>query len=247
MVYILLLYGRFETEYGLMKQGDIKIAFQSAGLFDPNHPDESLDILMTKYIRGSLAFQPGSVLQRDRNIILAESVFREFLMDDTSNVAALRGTPCVLQASMKTETTTKVITEKRQQLSSFIVSIHTDLVNCGFDMHSLPTIAAIKDKVLPPGELMLGDSDGIPHHQQEPDVDYTFPPVFQPDGRQSLPSYTEQNKVLEIAKRTIHQYQMGLCHKNMIVCGGPGIVIIIHDRVTSILSFHRFSHFTLIH
>ena len=163
------------------------------------------------------------------------------LMDDTSSLESFSGTPCVLQASMKEQTTKKVINEKRKHLAAFMDAMYTDLVNSGIGSHCLPDMNVVRDIILPRNEVeeMLGDPQpdnmDIDKVQGEhTGADYTFPPTFDPKGVQSPASYKEQKSVLEMAKDTINRYQNGLSHKNIIVCGGPGKLLRMNEQTGSI-------------
>lgn len=104
LIHILLYFGRFETEYGLMRKGNMRDAYIDAGLYDCNTPIKSLHDLMARYVRECLAFQSGSVYQQDRSLVLAHAAFRDLLVNDVESDEQLTQTPCVLQTSMIEET-----------------------------------------------------------------------------------------------------------------------------------------------
>ena len=213
LVYILLLFGRFETEYELMKQGSMREAYIHAGLLRRGTVEEekqSLDELLAKYVRRALSYQSGSVLLHDNNLVFAEAAFLGLLEPSdnrlTGSVIMPIGTPCVLQSHMEEETTEKVRTERRLLLETFIGTLIEDLMRAGFSAESLPD----RDALL--GLHCACSTSG--------DIPYTFPP--QRTSRQSMESYIEQRRVLLKAKAEIDAFRSHRLHKNLILCGGPG-------------------------
>lgn len=201
LIHILLYFGRYETEYGLMATGNMRDAYVHAGLFDPNRPEASLDDLMKRYVRECLAYQPGSIFQHDRCLVLAQFAFSELLLGSTDDDPVML-TPCVLQSAMLEETTEKVELVRKSYLEGFIKTLFHDLSASGFS-----------EEMLPIRESILGLSGEVP---------YEFPPSYNQKGRQSRASYDEQRSVLLKAKDALHRYKSGRAHKNLVVCGGPG-------------------------
>ena len=214
LVHILLLFGRFETEYELMLQGTMKRAYAHAGLFDTARPRESLDELLCRYVRECLAFESGSTNQHDKNLVQAEAAFTELLLEEERNGdEEVFGTPCVLQSRMKENSNDKVVNELQRLIHGFIDTLYIDLVNAG--IQELPPMASVKQLFAQPttDAMMTGT---------EHSLDYAFPPPHNDTSPQSLASYTEQCEVIETAKNNIARYLSGKSHKNLIVCGGPG-------------------------
>ena len=221
LVYILLMFGRFETEYGLMSTGNMKDAYELAGLYDSDNPEQSIDELLRRYARECLAAQPGSSYIKDRNLQFSEAAFFDCLLGREES-EALMGTPCVLQSAMKEQTTVKVNEEKRKLLKSFIDALYTDLEKSGFSTNELPDrqqIEAMHLQDTPLRETSLGQ-------ESAGDVPYKFPPEYKTDRegqqRQSPESYEEQRGVLNLSMRTINRFLAGYTHKNLVICGGPG-------------------------
>ena len=214
LVSILLLFGRFETEYELMLQGDMKKAYIHAGLFDPSKPQDSFDELLQRYCVECLFFVPGSMYQRDRNLVYAESALAELLLEDEEQSIPIN-TPCILQSHMVEETEQKVKQYRENQISCFVDSLCDDLANAGF-----------VDGEMPSREDLKALNFSLPvdnHHNASPrEIPYIFPPQYNPEGAQSESSYQEQLTVLLKAKNTIARYKGARHHKNMVVCGGPG-------------------------
>lgn len=209
--YLLLLFGRFETEYELMLQGNMKRAFIHAGLFDPDSPQQSFDDLVTRYIRECLCYTPGSEYQRDRNLTFADSALKELLLDETEECISM-ATPCVLQSHMVQATNEKVKASWNEKMTGFIDSLFEDLTNSGFSAEELPD----KDVLLRMHTFHNESSNSrLP-------IAYQFPPLYKEQGPQSRQSYDEQRAVLVNAKNTIARYRSGAAHKNIIICGGPG-------------------------
>ena len=102
LVQILLSLGSFETEYELMLSGSLKKAYELAQLYDPSRPNESVDQLLRLYVMKQLRTYPGSHHQFDRNLVLADSLFRELLIGDHENN---QGVPSVLHTHIQEETT----------------------------------------------------------------------------------------------------------------------------------------------
>ena len=217
LVYILLLFGRFETEYELMEEGDMKGAYIHAQLFDPQNPEESVRNLLKRYVYECLSFQPGSVYHRDRNLVLANAAFSECLLGSDDELVI--GTPCVLQSAMREETTQNVNSEKQKLLSSFIAALYSDLRHAGFSASSLPDQDRLTSMHCTCTNSLRNDGINI---DIAGTIDYPFPPLYDENGPQSIMSYQEQRKVLESAKCTVDRFLHGRSHKNLVICGGPG-------------------------
>jgi predicted GIY-YIG superfamily endonuclease len=211
LVHILLLLGKFETEYGLMKAGSLRKAYIQARLFDPESAKHSLDALMSRYIRKCLALQPGSTFQFDKNLCLAYSLFSELLLQD-SITRPISETPSVLHSRMVQDTTEEIVEFKNHTVKTFIDILYNDLIHCGFDANTIPPSRSVYESFV---------SEDIIAQQQLRDSDF-FPPPYATTNRQSRASYQEQHEVMQHAKISINDYQRGARHQNLVICGGPG-------------------------
>ena len=128
------------------------------------------------------------------------------------------GTPCVLQAAMRDETSTKIQDKKKAMLSDFIGALYSDLEASGFGSSNLPDRAKLERMHF--YQRSLGD-DGVDCHLVG-EIEYTFPPTFDPNGLQTYDSYLEQRNILKEAMNMIKRYMHGRSHKNIVICGGPG-------------------------
>jgi predicted GIY-YIG superfamily endonuclease len=211
LVQILLLFGKFETEYGLMKAGSLRKAYVQAGLFDPDDAKRSLDALMSRYIRKCLAIQPRSTFQFDKSLCLAHSLFSELLLQD-SVARPISETPSVLHSKMVADTTEEVVEFKNCTMKTFIDILYNDLIHCGFDANMMPPSQSVYESFASPDVIV---------QQQLHDSDF-YPPPYVQTSRQSWESYKEQHEVMQHAKVSINDYQRGARHQNLVICGGPG-------------------------
>ena len=208
---ILLLFGKFETEYGLMKTGSLRRAYIQAGLFDPDNAKHSLDALMSQYIRKCLAIQPRSTFQFDKSLCLAHSLFSELLLQD-SVTRPISETPSVLHSKMVRDTTEEVVEFKNSAMKTFIDILYKDLIHCGFDANIMPASQSMYESFA---------SKDVIVRQQLHNSDF-YPPPYAQTSRQSRASYKEQHEVMQHAKVSINDYQRGARHQNLVICGGPG-------------------------
>ena len=77
LVHLLLLYGRFETEYELMLGSTLRDAFVRGGLLVPNEMEFSFQRVMKLYVERELRVLPGSTFQVDRALVQAYGHLRE--------------------------------------------------------------------------------------------------------------------------------------------------------------------------
>lgn len=209
---ILLLFGKFETEYELMATGDMKSAYEKAGIFDKSNVDKSINNLMTMYILDLLRKQPTTVYQFDRRLCDAKALFCDLLLDNRllSAPDISFETPCVLQSKMVEETNKKVKEFGDNLFRTFTSTLYKDLKGCGF-IDVLPK----EDDVL----LYNSDVDA----KCRVDEKEFFPPPHIKEGRQGMESYIEQRNVMCHAKKGIDQFRgCSSVHENLVICGGPG-------------------------
>jgi predicted GIY-YIG superfamily endonuclease len=205
LIHVLLGKGSFVTEYELMQSGNLREAYISSGLFDPNHPHESTNNILTRYIFESLRATPGSTFQFDKNLTEASDAFNELLLQVHS---PLQITPSVLYSHMYEELDKETITFLQEEKKRIVDSVYDDLCACGFKT------------VLPEKGTVLGARI---HPLGKIEIDRFFPPPRCPG--QSQASHTEQTILLKRARLSVQAYMNPsiLNHRNLVVVGGPGV------------------------
>lgn len=220
LIHVLLSFGKFTTEYELMKTGNIRDAYIHAQIIKPEHPHQSIHALLKRYVKEILLVQPGSTFQFDRNLCAAHGILSETLFQEhwNTNLSTLLQppqmpvisiqTPAVLFSKMKAATDMETQQFQELQRNLLVKTLLNDLVQCGFSMESLPHIDELT--LLHP-EIAVGTRN-------------PNPPFFPPPRsiNQSSGSYVEQRKVIEEAKHAIDAYCVGKAHKNIVIVGGPG-------------------------
>ena len=207
MIQLLLLFGRFETEYELMLSGSLKSAFTKAKLFDPANAEQSIDELLTLCVGDLLRTTPGSHRQFDRNLITAQSNMRAVLLNED---IAEECTPAVLHTHIIEETDHKTQQHCDKEKERFILRLHDDLTAIGFG-NVIPT----KERLMFARQLPLNDEQR----------NQFFPPPMQSClQKQSKASFIEQKNVLLKAKHQIDLHRShGKKHFNVVISGGPGV------------------------
>jgi predicted GIY-YIG superfamily endonuclease len=183
LIHLLLIMGKYVTEYELMLSGNIRNAYISARLFNPKKPYQSVKALLSRYVKEFLSNQPGSTFQFDRNLCLADSILNETLCQKTTCIPP---TPAVLYSHMQEETNSKVKDFHNNQQTLFVNTLLNDLRTCGLS------------SILPTPQSLL-NSRIIPIHTQS-----FFPPPI--TFRQNVSSYTEQTKVNNLAVKEVNNY-----------------------------------------
>ena len=206
LVQLLLLEGRFETEYELMLTGDLRRSFELAGLLSTASLESSFKKLVSTYISNHLRPLPGSHFQFDRNSVEANTVIRELYFDEQES-RAIYGTPSVLYTSMVSETTEKITEFCSCRRECLVDAIYVELKKC-----EMLDIVPDKTQVLNAREAPLSE------HQ----IKKFFPPSKHPS--QSQASFDEQTKLMEKFKQYVDLYLSAYTkHRNLVTVGGPGV------------------------
>ena len=187
LIQLLLSLGSFVTEYDLMLEGSLKRAFIKAKLFDPDSPEQSIRILLRRYVLEQLRLVPGSTFQFDRNLCQAVEAVKELLLGESTNVVE---TPSVLYAHMKKETSDKAQAHFLKEKKRLVTTVHNELSNGGF--HDL----------LPPVDDILAATVDKPIPKEQ--ISLFFPPPK--SNQQSTDSHKEQNGILNDAIDTAFKY-----------------------------------------
>lgn len=205
LIQLLLSFGRFETEYEIMLSTSLRGAFEKAGLLDPDNPTISVRNLMNMYVDEHLSNFPGSKYQFARCLVESYNHLQNlFLQQNTVEDC----TPPILQTHMTSLLDKTILDYLNNTKSDLIRRIHEDLVKCGFNS-ILPSVERLQTTRYNPLSI---------------NRIHFFPPDSNHSHNQQLESIQEQTKVMKIAKSCVENYiNPSLHHRNLIICGGPGV------------------------
>ena len=206
LVHLLTSMGKFETEFELMSQGNIKQSFIKAKLFtesrDVNEQEASLDRLLKRYILEQLIYYPISTKVFDRYCVSAEQILRTALFDQALPVDGL---PPVLYTALYSSTEKSALEYKEAMRNKLIDAVYKELdyVTPGGN-HMFPTRQELEEC-----------RRGSPHRWKG---------TFAKSDLQSEASYEEQKLALASNVKAIDQYFSAPTNFVMSSCtaGSPG-------------------------
>ena len=200
LFHVLLSMGEFRNEMDLLTSGSLRDAFVHAQLFDPQNPQESVRVLMRRYVKEQLQHMPGGTRQFDRQLIAANIGLEGLLL---SNTIVTPETPPYLYTHLREAVSTEV-SERLESLQMDYLSVLIKDALCA-GVSNLPSVDDLQNarhSRIAPWELR---SIGIGRDQPQE-------------------SFDEQQYAREAIEETVDLYCSGsdTCPKCPILVGDPG-------------------------
>ncbi|KAF4753036.1 hypothetical protein FOZ62_011082, partial [Perkinsus olseni] len=187
LVHVILSLGNFSTEVDAFTVNHLRRSFQTVGLVEDaeNVTVDEVNTILRTYVLKQLLYMPGGTVSFDKHLINAHTALHSLLIEGDLQFHA---TPLVLRNELTAAATEALVLRKRETRRSFAEALHF-LSN---PIHNLPPVDDLVDAT-----------------QADP---LDWQPEIQRGETQTLESFQEQQRALNLGVEAIDAFRSGKSH-----------------------------------